>query len=74
MSKVITRTDAIVLEGVRALADRLDKQMGELVLVTAQIVGEDLDESNYGHSFDFVYDPNISPADLLRKLNVQVEK
>lgn len=66
MKKEITQREARELEGVRALSKKLEEQMQWLVLCTAEIVGEDLDENNYGHSSDFIYSEESTRAFLKR--------
>ncbi len=66
MIKEITQREARELEGIRALSKKLQEQMEWLVICTAEIVGEDLDEYNYGHSADFIYSEEAVRAFLKR--------
>lgn len=72
--KEITKTEYLTLEGIRTLSNQLNKELELLVIATANITGEDLDENNYGHASDFVYSPNETVKSHLRKLGIEINR
>lgn len=70
----ITKTEYLTLEGIRALSERLNKELDYLVLAVADITGEDLDENNYGLATDFIFSPEEKVKEHLRKLGISVNR
>lgn len=68
--KKITKTKYLQLEGLRIISKRLNKQLEEVVLAVAEITGEQLDDTNYGHASDFVYQSDETVKTHLSKLGL----
>ena len=73
MLKTPLSTKYLQLEGIRVLSSSLYKQLEELVLATADITGEKLDESNYGLAADFIWTPEETVKDHLKKLDILIK-
>lgn len=73
MKKEITQREARELEGIRVLSKKLEEQLQWLVICTAEIIGEDLDEYNYGHSADFIYSDENTRS-FLKKQGIAISK
>jgi hypothetical protein len=73
MKTIITQREARELEGIRVLSKKLEEQLQWLTICVAEIIDEDLDEDNYGHSSDFIYS-NESSRSFLKKRGIAISK
>lgn len=73
MKKTITKDEYLMLEGIRALSNQLNKQLEQMVLTTAEITGEELDEDDYGHASDFIFGFDDTAKTHLKKLGLKIK-
>lgn len=71
--RIISKTDYYKLIGLRHLSTFKNQELESLKSAVVEITGEKLDDSDYGHASDFVYQDDISVKELLRKLNIKVK-
>lgn len=72
--KEITKQEYLQLEGIRALSNKLNTQLEDLVQVVASITGEKLDEHNYGLASDFIYFKGATVQEYLKKIGVAISR
>lgn len=70
--KTITKKDMLALHGIRVMASNLEQQMKELCRLAASMVGEELDESDYGRSADFVYGEE-TPREFIKAMGLKIK-
>lgn len=68
----ITRNEFLQLEGILALAKRLQDQAAELKAAACELTGEDAEE--WGHTSDAVYSDGTTAAQLIKKMGIKVLK
>jgi hypothetical protein len=67
--KNLSKKQILMLEGIRVLSTYYNRQLEVLIGSVAEITGEKL-EDNYGLAADFIYTPDESVEEHLRKLNI----
>lgn len=72
MKTEITKKDEMSLIGIKTISNKLMSQMTMLTKMTAEIIDEELDENDYGHSADFLYCEDISVGELLNRLEIKI--
>lgn len=73
MKTEITKNEYIQLEGIAILARQKDKELREMVYAMAEIIGEELEEDGYGHSFDFIYGTYDSVKKFLSMRDIKIK-
>lgn len=71
--KKISDTDYACLVGLKMLSKQADRELIRMTKMAAKIVGEELDETGYGHAHDFIYS-DVPMEGFLRKVGVEVEE
>ena len=70
VTETISKTDFCTLVGIRQMANKALEQLDDLAKTAAWIVGEELDQSNYGHTSDWIYDNTDSVRGLLNRFDL----
>lgn len=73
MKTEITKKDEMSLIGIKTIANKLLSQMTMLTKMTAEIIDEELDKNDYGHSSDFLYCEDVSVGELLNRFEIKIE-
>lgn len=73
MKKKITKEEYLQLEGLKQLAQLHEREGENLSKAIAMIVGEELDENNYGISTDFIWE-EITVGTFLKRHEIKVKK